>query len=74
MTNPTNSTQTQQRHVPPPGPDDGKVAPYLGVTPPLSLEPPTEAELQATANLEVVMRELGSYETQEMCRAREKVW
>lgn len=74
MTN-TNSTHTK-KNLPPPdggGGGGGKVAPYLGVTPPLSLEPPTEAEVEATGSLEAVMRELGSYETQEMCQAREKV-
>jgi hypothetical protein len=52
---------------PPPPP------PYLGVTPPLSMDPPTAVDLAATAKLEARMRALGSYETGDMCRAREEV-
>ncbi len=51
----------------------GLVAQYLGVTPPLSLDPPTPLELQAAACLEETMRALGSYESDEMCAARKDV-
>lgn len=57
--------QAQPQPNPPP--------PFLGVTPPLSLDQPSPADTAATERLERRMRALGSYETGEMCKARREV-
>jgi len=46
--------------------------PYLGVTPPISLDHPTAAEKEATVHLEAYMRALGSYESEDMATARKQ--
>lgn len=58
----------------PPTPSFGScTSRYLGVTPPISLDHPTTAEKEATANLEAYMRALGSYESEDMATARKQV-
>ncbi|TFJ80575.1 hypothetical protein NSK_008001 [Nannochloropsis salina CCMP1776] len=49
------------------------VPPFLGVTPPVNVDPPTEAEREATRHLEAFLKEAGSYESEEMSAARVKV-